>query len=70
MAFYAGVDYAFTDRLSFSVGLPYVFAKYTDPNPPPPPIPYLPVDECHCWNTRLAASDSPHGTTWLGRPLR
>ena len=50
LAFYVDVEYALTDRLSFSAGLPYVFAKYTDPNPPPPPIPYLPVDECHCWN--------------------
>jgi hypothetical protein len=51
MSLYVEVDYALTDRFSFSGGLPYVFAKYTDPNPPPPPIPYLPVDECHCWNT-------------------
>src|SRR5262245_39320435 len=50
MAVYIEVDYSLTDRLSFSAGIPYVFAKYTDPNPPPPPIPYLPVDECHCWN--------------------
>jgi TonB dependent receptor len=50
MALYVEVDYSLTKRLSFSAGLPYVFAKYTDPNPPPSPIPYLPVDECHCWN--------------------
>jgi hypothetical protein len=42
-------EYAFTDRFAVSAGLPYVFSKYTDPNPPPPPIPYLPVDQCHCW---------------------
>src|SRR5262245_14049005 len=50
MAVYIEVDYSLTDRLSFSASIPYVFAKYTDPNPPPPPLPYLPVDECHCWN--------------------
>ena len=44
-------EYAFTKRLSISARLPYVFAKYTDPNPPPPPIPLLPVDECRCWQT-------------------
>lgn len=51
MAFYLEADYALTDRLSVSAGLPFVLSKYDDPNPPPPPIPYLPVDECHCWNT-------------------
>jgi hypothetical protein len=50
-AAYVEVDYALTDRFSFSAGIPYVFARYDDPNPPPPPLPYLPVDECHCWNT-------------------
>jgi hypothetical protein len=50
MPFYVEVEYSPTNRLSFSAGLPYVFAKYTDPNPAPAPIPYLPVDQCHCWN--------------------
>src|SRR5262249_14405196 len=45
------VEYALTDRLSLSGGLPYIFAKYTDSAPPPPPIPYLPVDQCHCWHS-------------------
>ena len=51
MGMYVELDYALTDRLSFSAGLPYVFGKYTDPNPPPPPIPFLPLDQCHCWNS-------------------
>jgi hypothetical protein len=51
MSLYFDVEYAFTDRLSLIVGLPYVFAKYTDSNPPPSPIPYLAVDECHCWHS-------------------
>jgi hypothetical protein len=50
MALYAEGEYAFTDRLSVSVGLPYVFAKYTATVPPAPPIPYPPVDQCHCWH--------------------
>ena len=51
MGLYVEVDYALTDRLSFSAGMPYVFGKYTDSNPPPPPIPFLPLDQCHCWNS-------------------
>lgn len=41
------VDYAFTDRFSVSIGVPYVFAKYLGPEPS---FSGLPVDECHCWN--------------------
>jgi hypothetical protein len=44
-------EYAFTDRISVAAGLPFVFSKYTDLNPPPPPIPYLPNDQCHCWQS-------------------
>ena len=51
MSLYFEVEYAFTNRFSLSAGLPYVFAKYTDSNPPPLPIPYLPVDQCHCWQS-------------------
>jgi len=51
MPLYFEAEYAFTNRVSLIAGLPYVFAKYTDSNPPPSPIPYLPVDECHCWQS-------------------
>jgi hypothetical protein len=44
-------EYAFTDRFSVTAGLPYVFAKYTDPNPPKYPIPFLPNDQCRCWQS-------------------
>lgn len=42
------VDYAITDRLSVSAGVPYVFAKFLGPGPSPA---RLPVDECRCWNS-------------------
>lgn len=45
------VDYAITDRLSVTVGIPFVFAKYVDANPLPPFVPFLPVDECRCWQS-------------------
>jgi hypothetical protein len=51
MSLYLEADYAFTNRISLIADLPYVFAKYTDSNPPPSPIPYLPVDACHCWHS-------------------
>jgi hypothetical protein len=51
MSLYLEAEYAFTNRFSVTAGLPYVFAKYTDPNPPASPIPYLPVDQCHCWHS-------------------
>jgi hypothetical protein len=41
------LDYAITDRLSFSVGFPYIAAKYTGPEPS---LFLAPIDECHCWN--------------------
>lgn len=50
MGLYIEGEYAFTDRFSVSAGLPYVFAKYTATVPPSPPIPYPPVDQCHCWH--------------------
>src|SRR6476469_2912830 len=49
MSAYLEAEYAFTDRFSVTASLPYVFAKYTDPNPPPPQIPFLPQDQCRCW---------------------
>src|SRR5215472_16594678 len=48
MSVYMEAEYAFTNRLSVTAGVPYVFAKYTDRNPPPSPIPFLPEDECRC----------------------
>ena len=42
-------DYAITDRLSVRAGIPFVFAKFVDPNPLPPFVPFLPVDDCRCW---------------------
>jgi hypothetical protein len=51
MALYIEGEYALTDRLSVSAGLPYVFAKYTAPKPPPSQIPFFPWDECHCWQS-------------------
>src|SRR4029079_1473911 len=44
---YVEGEYALTDRLSFSLGLPYVFARYIGPNPTPA---NLPVDQCKCWH--------------------
>lgn len=43
------IDYAVTDRLALSVGLPYVAAKFIGPNPPP--LVFRPVDQCRCWNS-------------------
>jgi hypothetical protein len=51
MGLYIEGEYAITDRLSVSAGLPYVFAKYVATIPPSPPIPYPPEDQCHCWNS-------------------
>ena len=45
------VEYAITDRLSASVGIPYVFAKYTGGLPPNSG---LPVDMCQCWHSGFA----------------
>ena len=44
-------DYALTDRLSVSAGLPFVFARYTDPLPYGPPIPFPARDDCRCWQS-------------------
>lgn len=49
-AIYLEADYALTDRFSLSAGLPYVFAKWTSKDPPPPFLPFLPRDQCHCWH--------------------
>jgi hypothetical protein len=44
----AELDYGVTDRLSATVGIPFVFAKYTGALPPPS---RLPVDACQCWHS-------------------
>lgn len=43
------VDYAVTDRVSLSLGIPYVWARYIGPGPTP--VIFRPVDECRCWNS-------------------
>jgi hypothetical protein len=53
MSLYLEVEYAFTHRLSVTAGLPYVFAKYTDANDPPSPIPPLHQVLCRCWQSGL-----------------
>ena len=40
------MDYGLTERLSMTVGIPYVFGKYTDSILPPAPV--SPRDACHC----------------------
>jgi hypothetical protein len=45
---YIEAEYALTDRVSLSAGLPFVFAKYIGPGPTP--FNFLPVDACHCWH--------------------
>src|SRR5206468_5611399 len=45
---YIEAEYAVTDRLSLSAGLPLVFTKYIGPGPTP--FNFLPVDACHCWH--------------------
>jgi len=51
MALYVEAEYALTNRLTFTLGLPFVMSRYTDSRPPPPPFPYLPLDQCHCWQS-------------------
>lgn len=43
------IDFAFTDRLAVSLGLPYVAAKFIGPGEPP--LVFRPVDRCRCWNS-------------------
>jgi hypothetical protein len=46
-------DYGLTDRFSITIGVPYVWSRYTDSQPPPPPlVPNpLPSDLCRCWQS-------------------
>lgn len=71
-------DYGVTDRFSATLGLPYIFARYKD-GPPPPPIPYVPTDECHCWQSsfqdfalsaRYRLGDDPWAVTPLVRYIQ
>jgi hypothetical protein len=47
----ADVEYGITRRWSVAFTLPYVFARYTGTDVPPDPLPFLPVDSCHCWQS-------------------
>jgi hypothetical protein len=49
-ALFVEVDYGVTRRLSVSFGIPFVFTRYTDDDPPPPFFPFLPRDACRCWH--------------------
>lgn len=64
-------EYAATDRLSVSAGIPYVFAKYTGRLPS---FSRLPVDECKCWHSSfqdlaLMARYRLGGGTWAFTPM-
>jgi len=52
-----GVDasYGVTDRLSISIGVPYVFAKYRGgpPDGPAAFLPYPAADACHCLHSSI-----------------
>lgn len=70
------LDYGVTDRLSATLGIPYVFAKYTGSLPPPS---RLPVDACQCWHSsfqdislsaRYRLGDDPWAATPLVRYVR
>ena len=42
------LEYGVTERLSTTIGLPYVFAKYTGDSAP---LSGLPIDTCRCWHS-------------------
>lgn len=48
VALYLEAEYAPAERLSLSVGIPYVFARYVGPGPS---LANLPVDSCRCWHS-------------------
>lgn len=65
------IDYAITDRLGVTGGIPYVFAKYTGAQPP---FSRLPVDTCACWHSSfqdvsLSARYRFGTDTWALTPL-
>ena len=50
-AAYLDVEFGITRRIAAAFTLPYVWARYTDDDEPPPGIPFLPVDSCRCWHS-------------------
>lgn len=65
------VEYALSDRLSATLGVPYVFAKYSGSNPP---FSGLPNDTCRCWSSGLADFGASlryrfGGETWAVTPV-
>ena len=67
-------DYGLTDRLSATLGLPYIFAKYTDGPFPPFLPPATPTDSCRCWHSTfqdfsLAARYRLGDDPWAITPL-
>ncbi len=50
-AIYVEVDYAITDRISVTAGIPFVFARFVGPAPAGMRLPD--VDACHCWQQGL-----------------
>lgn len=42
-------EYALGRRVALGVSLPLVWARYTDIASPPPFFPFLPRDQCRCW---------------------
>jgi len=64
------VEYALSDRLSASLGVPYVFAKYSGSDPP---FSGLPNDTCRCWSSGFADFGASvryrfGGSTWAVTP--
>ena len=65
------LDYGLTDRLSTTIGIPYVFAKYTGAQPS---FSGLPVDACSCWHSSfqdlsLSARYRLGDDTWALTPI-
>ena len=44
-------EYVVTRRVALGVSLPLVWARYTDASSPPPFLPFLPRDQCRCWQS-------------------
>ena len=65
------VEYGIASRFSVTLGIPYVFAKYTGAMPPPS---RLPVDACGCWHSSfqdlsLAGRYRLGSDTWAVTPV-